>query len=229
MNCDHDGLGGGDVKNGKTTLTESARDAVLRITLGAISSRLLYLAVRLRIPDLLTVKQGMAVRQLTARTAMEPKVLRRLLRALASLGLVHEDGEGRFSLTAHGEVLRSESPESLRDWVLFMNETADAVWSAAVQAIGRGGSVFETGVSRSLYAHLGESPGVLKQFHSALGSVSRDIDQAIIDTLDFGDVKLFVDVGGGRGHCSAGSWNAIPMPPAFSLIVRKSCRWPASQ
>ena len=41
-------------------------------------------------------------------------------RALASIGLFEEDGEGRFALTLAGQMLRSDVPGSMHDMALWI-------------------------------------------------------------------------------------------------------------
>src|SRR5437868_13294029 len=49
-----------------------------------------------------------------------PRALYRLLRALASVGVFSEDADGRFSLTPLAEPLRSDAPDSMRAFAIYM-------------------------------------------------------------------------------------------------------------
>jgi DNA-binding IclR family transcriptional regulator len=49
----------------------------------------------------------------------DPALLYRLLRALASIDLLREDSDGRFSITEGGRLLRSDHPQSLRAMALL--------------------------------------------------------------------------------------------------------------
>ena len=51
---------------------------------------------------------------------LHPEALARFLRALASFGLVTDEGGNRFALTATGAVLRADHPESLKGMALHM-------------------------------------------------------------------------------------------------------------
>jgi hypothetical protein len=57
--------------------------------------------------------------QLAAATGTVPHPLYRVLRALASLGVFAERGDGRIENTAASETLRADVPRSTRDYVIF--------------------------------------------------------------------------------------------------------------
>lgn len=94
--------------------SESNPDAVAASNLwtlarGYMPARVVHVAAHLGVADLLAsgTKTADALAQET-NTAVVP--LRRLLRALASLGLVDELEFGRFALTEAGKPLRSNVP-----------------------------------------------------------------------------------------------------------------------
>src|SRR5262249_8879181 len=58
----------------------------------------------------------------------QPDALDRLMRMLASIGVVSADEQGRFHLTALGGTLRSDSANSVRDSALYFG--ASAPWTA---------------------------------------------------------------------------------------------------
>jgi len=54
--------------------------------------------------------------ELATALAVDAHALYRLLRALAAVGVFHEDDQRRFSLTEMGTCLCSDAPESLRGY-----------------------------------------------------------------------------------------------------------------
>ena len=75
-------------------------------------------ACSLRLPELLGQRRD-GIEALAAASATHAPSLRRLLRALASLDLCHENEDGSYHLTAMGSLLREDAPESLRAWALL--------------------------------------------------------------------------------------------------------------
>src|ERR1700761_1825490 len=56
--------------------------------------------------------------QVADRESSDPQTTYRLMRACAGLGLLTYDGDGRFSVTAMGALLRADAPGTLRDTAL---------------------------------------------------------------------------------------------------------------
>src|SRR3954462_2057792 len=82
-------------------------------------SQAIHVAVTLGIPDLL-VHGPRASCDVAAATKTHPDALYRLLRALASVGVLDEDEHACFSLTEVGEGLRTDAPRSLAGWAAFV-------------------------------------------------------------------------------------------------------------
>jgi hypothetical protein len=55
---------------------------------------------------------------------VDPKALYRVLRALASHGILAETGDCHFELTPQAELLRDDLPGSLGGWATMLGERA---------------------------------------------------------------------------------------------------------
>jgi hypothetical protein len=101
--------------------SESPAQKVSEWIAGYWVSQAIYVAASLGLADLLRDgPKGSA--ELAALTQTHAGSLHRLLRALAAVGLFEQIGEDRFALAASGEVLRSDAPDSVRSWALFLGE-----------------------------------------------------------------------------------------------------------
>ncbi len=79
--------------------------------------RAIYAAAVLRIPDL--IAKGMRWSDEIAKAAdSDPDATYRLMRTLASAGVLSESEDQQFSLTELGATLRSDIAGSMRGWVL---------------------------------------------------------------------------------------------------------------
>lgn len=105
----------------------AAAGAMLRMIWGVHISRAVYVAAELGIPDLLAAGPATAAHLAKATQAHEPS-LYRVLRLLASLGVLTEHDGGAFSLTVVGERLRTDVPASMRSWAMLL-ETVGGVRS----------------------------------------------------------------------------------------------------
>jgi len=92
--------------------TAAADSAMLRpLIMGFRTTQLLHVAAKLHLADRLRQEPRTAA-ELAAAIGAEPRALHRLLRALASLGILAEISAGRFALTSLAQILRSDVPGS---------------------------------------------------------------------------------------------------------------------
>ena len=138
--------------------------------------------------------------ELAAATETDPRALYRLLRTLAAFGLLHEDDERRFSLTELGDPLRSEHPESVAGWAVFVGRrnVRDA-WSSLLESMRTGENAFKLEHGVSVWDYRAAHPEESGIFDRAMESSSKLVISALIDAYDFGRFETIVDVGGGNG------------------------------
>jgi len=104
-------------------------------------SRAIYVAARLGIADLL--KDGpMSYLELAEATASHPASLRRLLRALASLGVLATKQNYTFELTLIGASLQSSGLASVRSMILTLGEEHYHAWGELLRGIRSGEPTF---------------------------------------------------------------------------------------
>jgi hypothetical protein len=99
------------------TAASSPRDQMTRLMDGYLSTQMLYVATRLGLADLLSHGPRTSA-ELAATAGVASIPLHRLLRGLVMDGLLSEEPDGRFALTAAGRLLRADDPGSLRGAVL---------------------------------------------------------------------------------------------------------------
>ncbi|MFN0089422.1 MAG: methyltransferase dimerization domain-containing protein, partial [Acidimicrobiales bacterium] len=94
---------------------------VLSISLGYVMGQALHAAAKLRIPDAMASGPS-TVEDIAERTRTHVPSLRRVLRTLASGGIVTEDENGSYALTSLGHTLRADAEGSVRDAVIWVSE-----------------------------------------------------------------------------------------------------------
>ena len=130
-----------------------------------------------------------------------PRALYRLLRALASVGIFSEDADGRFQLTPLAEPLRSDAPDSMRAFAIYMG--ADwhwRVWEGLPYSVAHAQPAFEHIYGQPVFEYLPEHPLEALVFNDAMTSFSKSASEAIVNAYDFSGIKKLVDVGGGHGY-----------------------------
>jgi predicted transcriptional regulator len=93
------------------TASEEVTDMIF---LSKWSSQTLCAGAELGVFDCLSRDGARTADDIAAETGLDPTLLYRLLRALASLGLLNETPGRHFNLTERGAVLRTDAPGSLR-------------------------------------------------------------------------------------------------------------------
>jgi hypothetical protein len=162
-------------------------------------TQLLYVLAELGIPDLLA-GGALGVEELAAQTKAHPASLRRVLRAHASLGVLAEDEDERFALTALGERLRAHVPGSLQPLALAygIRWRWDA-WGHLIESVRTGETAFEHAHGVPLYRFLAEHHDAASDFNSHMAVLAEERGQAIAEAYDFSNTRRLVDVGGGQG------------------------------
>jgi hypothetical protein len=120
------------------TLREELRQQIR----APLEPQLIYLAVKLGIPELLRDGPQNSA-DLAQQLAVHAPSLHRALRGMAILDLVREEGEQRFSLTARGALLQRDHPESLADDALITGELLPA-WGGLLRSVQTGEPAFDT-------------------------------------------------------------------------------------
>jgi hypothetical protein len=202
------------------------------------SSQTLCAGAELGVFDLLSSVNARTANDVAADLRVDPKLLYRLLRALASLGLLNETGGGEFALTEQGAVLRSDAPGSLRYMAMLEGgEEHWAIWKYVPAMIKDGRqNAFLREYSQMAFDHARSNPdGYGAVFGKAMSGFSAIQSAWTVEALrdyDFSSISTWCDVGGGHGHmmCAfldvyAGlSGTVLDLP---EVIAEKSQLWAA--
>ncbi len=91
-----------------------AADQIVDLIFGRWRSQILYAGAALGVFDHLATGEVKNAETLAEELGVNSGLLYRLLRALASLGLLVESNSRSFSISKAGELLRTDHPQSLR-------------------------------------------------------------------------------------------------------------------
>jgi SAM-dependent methyltransferase len=189
---------------------ESPAHELLRLLDGYRAVQALYAAAELGLADHLAPGARDAD-QLARAVGANPESLRRLLRALASLGVVVENAGGDFALAAAGEPLRSNVPGSLRAAVIYYGGRRHwTAWGQLLHSVRSGSPAFG-GTSPTSFAEMASrAPEAAQAFNEAMAALSGPVSTAVVAAYDFSAARLVVDVGGGHGTLLAAVLAANP-------------------
>jgi hypothetical protein len=154
---------------------------------------------KLGIADLL--KDGArSSEELAEATETRSRPLYRVLRALASVGVLIESADHRFTLTAVGSILRRDVPDSLRGWVLFTGEPWNLrAWEEILHSMRTDEPAWDRAHGMPFFEYLSRQPEASAIFDEAMTNFTQ-WDAAVVPTAyDFSPFRTLVDVGGGQG------------------------------
>lgn len=180
-----------------TTLPPQAQ--LMKLLSGTFVTMGLHVAAKLHLADQL--KDGPKNHlELAKLTDAQPDALLRLLRALASVGVLVENEDGRFDLTPVGECMVTDLPGSLHGLALMFGESFHRqVWNQLLYSVRTGLPAFDQVHGLGAFDYFERHPEAAEIFHNAMTSFSGSIADAVIDSYDFSRVVTVVDVAGGHG------------------------------
>jgi len=182
-----------------TGAAEPSYDALLGFMIGPWVAQAIFVAAKLNIADRLCAAPQ-SVAALAAASEVDPAALQRVLRALASVGIFTEQADGCFALTPLAQGLRSDAPQSLRDYAIMLGERW--VWSSIggmLHSVRTGGTAFAHVFGAPVFEYYSAHPDAAAVSASGLAVRSAQENAAIVAAYDFSAARHVVDVGGGHG------------------------------
>lgn len=182
-----------------TTATVLPPPAILvQMMTGYWVSQAIYVAAKLRVADLLA-DGAQTVEVLATTTQTHAPSLRRLLRALASVGIFTEASPDTFALTPLAMLLRSGTPNSMAALAIMYAEEQYRAWGNVLHSVRTGETAFEQQFGMSYFAYLAQHPDADRVFNAAMTGWTMQLVDAVVATYDFSPFKKIVDVGGSYG------------------------------
>lgn len=142
---------------------------------------------------------GTRSKQLALDLGVDADALNRLLRILASIGVLYEAEGDRFAPTALGETLRGDSPVSVRDYAIYVHDFIYPGFGGLEETVRTGKPAFDRSFGMPFFPYLQQNPDRAAVFHAGIGNRGRIEAKSIVDAYDFSIARQVVDVGGGNG------------------------------
>jgi hypothetical protein len=183
---------------------------LIRIGVSIWASRAVYAAAKLKLADHIG-DGGRSSAELAAATDTHEPSLYRLMRALASLGVLTEVAPRKFALTALGAALKSGAPGAARATIMTL--AGDWQWDAWREfhhCLKTGKSGVEKAHGAQLFEFLGSHPQEAADFGEAMVGRHGHQPPVIAAAYDFAQFGTLVDVGGGTGNLLATILQANP-------------------
>jgi ubiquinone/menaquinone biosynthesis C-methylase UbiE len=174
-----------------------------QLATGHYLSQAIYVAAKLGIADLLAngPERHDALAQATGTHAPS---LRRVLRLLASGGVLSETEDGRFALPPLGACLQS-GPGSFRAVAqLFGGPVVWSSWGDLLRTVQTGEVALHRVFGTDSFEYFAQHPDEGAVFDEAMGAFTAMVAVAVAAAYDFSAFRTVIDVGGGDGTLLTG-------------------------
>lgn len=182
-------------------------------------SKLIYVAAKLGLADHLAAGPQSAA-DLAGATHTHAPALHRVMRTLASLGVLTEVDGQRFALTPLGDALKTGAPGSARASVLTLGGPAFvAAFEQFPHSLETGATGFEKAMGMPVFDYLAQRPEEAALFSETMVGFHGAEPSAVAAAYDFSGFGTVVDVGGATGNMLAAILNqhAGPRGVLFDL------------
>jgi hypothetical protein len=183
---------------------------IYRLATGHYVSSAVHVAAELGLADLLA-SGPRHHEDLAHATGTHAPSLNRVLRLLASVGVLTEEPDGRFALTPTGDSLRTGVPGSMRAVVrVFASPRVRQAWGELLYSVRTGKPAYDHVFGTDSFSYMAEHPEEAAIFDEAMAGFTRQIAEATVEAYDFSRFHTIVDVGGGNGALLARILRATP-------------------
>jgi hypothetical protein len=186
-------------RQSKKRVRPNPSELLFQMVIGKWISQAIGTVIDIGIPDLLA-KGARRCADLAREAAVSDDGLYRLLRALASLGLFAEGADRRFKLTAIGQHLRSDHPQSIAGYARFTaHDSTWRPWGQLGYSVKTGLPAFDHVFGASVFDYLSRHPDAAAVFDAAMTSISTTEARAAAAAYGFDGIETLMDVAGGHG------------------------------
>ncbi|HKX84247.1 MAG TPA: methyltransferase, partial [Pyrinomonadaceae bacterium] len=163
-------------------------------------SKIIYAAAKLDLADRLAAG-AMSAEELAAPTGTHAPSLHRLMRTLASLGVLTEVEEQRFELTPFGQALRKGAPGSAHASVLTLaGPTFVGAIEQIMHSLRTGNTGFDAAYGMPVFDYFAQHPDEASLFSETMIGIHGGETPAVAAAYDFSGLETIVDVGGATGN-----------------------------
>ena len=186
-------------------------DAILmQMLFGALMQQCICVAAKLGIAELLAEKPKTAT-ELASETKTHEPSLYRVLRTLAGAGIFAETADRKFELTPIAALLRSDEPNSMRDFAIMFGEGwMWRAWGELMHSVKTGGVAHVKVQGMGSFEFFEQNKEAGEIFNRAMTSNTLRGVPPIVEAYDFSGVGKLVDIAGGHGLLLAGILKANP-------------------
>ena len=172
---------------------------LLETAYGALRAQILCVAAELGIAERLWHDGPVTASELAPKLGIDATVLERVLRGLVSMNVCDEIEGSRFRLTALGEYLRPNHPDSVEPRVLLHGKFFHRLWDNLTETVRTGEGGGQRVLAMPSHEYLAKEPQIGALFDRTMASEGPFRHRPAVEAYDFGQFGTVIDVGGGNG------------------------------
>ena len=178
----------------------AASQQIMQLSTGYVASTCLYVAVKLRLPDLLDAAPRSSA-DLARELHVNEDALYRVMRTLTSLGVFEDKGSRTFANNLASSMLRSATPGSMYDMALWMSDPFHfQVYANALHSVKTGNPAVEKTFGVPVFEWFPKHPEESEIFNNAMTMFSAMVIPAVLEVYDFSGIGTLIDIAGGHGR-----------------------------
>lgn len=185
-------------KKSRQTKENSSPPILFQLATGYWLSQAIYVAAKLGIADLLKDGPQTSTALATATQSHAPSLFR-MMRALSSIGVFEQVGQGRFALSPLAQGLRTGITGSLKATIITIGEIHYQAYGDLLHSVETGSPSFNKVFGASLFEYLQRNAEACDAFNQGMSDLSSMLAYAVLLAYDFDGISSIVDVGGGEG------------------------------
>jgi hypothetical protein len=138
--------------------------------------------------------------ELAKEVGANPQALYRLMRATASIGVLAEGPDGKFSQTPLSGALRTNAKPSIRGFAIMNTATWwFQGWQRLDYSVRTGKTALDEVFGMPVFEYLAQNPSEAQIFNDGMTSLSAIDSPAVALSYSFEGINSLLDVGGGHG------------------------------
>lgn len=163
-------------------------------------SKMLFATAKLGLADKLSAGAKSAA-EIAGPLEVHAPSLHRLMRTLASLGILSEQSNQRFALTPLGQALKTGAPGSARSTLLsFCSPWFNRGFDNIMHSLSTGKSGFEHAHGKPVFDYIGQFPEEAALLSEAMNGFHGEEPPQVAAAYDFSPFKTIIDIGGATGN-----------------------------
>ncbi len=193
-----------------TDLTPPDPAPVLDLISAFRRTQVLFTACELKLFDALASPK--ACDQLAGELSLNADALERLLGACVMLGLLNRTGDTFANTPAATEYLTTASPNRMLGYINYSNAVLWKLWDNLPDAIREGTHRWKQtyGTDGPIFAQLFRTPEDQREFLLGMHGFGLMSSPQVVNAVDLGRYRTFVDLGGATGHLAVAACKRWP-------------------